>query len=429
MLEELDYEKLYSAYSPLGRKSAADPRVLFKVLVFGYMCGIYSSRKLEEMGEVDHRTVFIDGTKLESCAGRYTFVWRGTAEKQLTKVKAQVAKEFGFHTLAEAQGHLEELKRGIEFVHGTGRRKSEGQKRWEQLAKLCARWAKYEEQLKIMGEGRNSYSKTDPDATFMRLKEDHMRNGQLKPAYNMQVAVNSEYITGAELFTDRNDVKTLKPMLQRMEHFHRARYEEVTADAGYESLENYLYLESTGQLCFIKPTNYDKRNTKRFKAQIGRIENMRYDGEEDCYYCAENRRLLLQRECTQLVDGRWQTEAWYRCESCANCPKRTKCCQAKDPEQAKMLHVKRDFWELRAQATENITSPRGIHLRQCRSIQAEGAFALLKNDFGFRRFLTRGRANVRTEMFLLALAFDLKKYWMKREQGRLQTRVSEKMTA
>ena len=93
------------------------------------------------------------------------------------------------------------------------------------------------------------------------------------------------------------------------------------------------------------------------------------------------------------------------------------------------MHVKRDFWELRAQATENITSPRGIHLRQCRSIQAEGAFALLKNDFGFRRFLTRGRANVRTEMFLLALAFDLKKYWMKREQGRLQTRVSEKMTA
>ena len=427
MLEELDYEKLYGAYSPLGRKSAADPRVLFKVLVFGYMCGIYSSRKLEEacryridfmwlledgkapdhstlarfrtgrcsgiiedlfyqfvrkleeMGEVDHRTVFIDGTKLESCAGRYTFVWRGTAEKQ--------------------------------------------------LAKLCARWAKYEEQLKIMGEGRNSCSKTDPDATFMRLKEDHMRNGQLKPAYNMQVAVNSEYITGAELFTDRNDVKTLKPMLQRMEQFHRARYEEVTADAGYESLENYLYLESTGQLCFIKPTNYDKRNTKRFKAQIGRIENMRYDGEEDCYYCAENRRLPLQRECTQLVDGRWQTEAWYRCESCTDCPKRTKCCQAKDPEQAKTLHVKRDFWELRAQATENITSPRGIHLRQCRSIQAEGAFALLKNDFGFRRFLTRGRANVRTEMFLLALAFDLKKYWMKREQGRLQTRVSEKMTA
>ena len=166
----------------------------------------------------------------------------------------------------------------------------------------------------------------------MRLKEDHMRNGQLKPAYNMQVAVNSEYITGAELFSDRNDVKTLKPMLQRMEQFHQARYEEVTADAGYESLENYLYLEPTGQMCFIKPTNYDKRNTRKFKAQIGRIENMRYDGEDDCYYCAENRRLPLWKESSRLVDGRWQTEAWYRCESCAGCPRRAQCCRAKDSE-------------------------------------------------------------------------------------------------
>ena len=159
------------------------------------------------------------------------------------------------------------------------------------------------------------------------------------------------------------------------------------------------------------------------------VSSSPHDTEEDCYYCAENRKLPLRRDCTQLVDGRWQTEAWYRCESCSDCPRRAQCCRAKDLEQAKTLHVKKDFWEPRAQAMENITSPRGIHLRQCRSIQAEGTFALLKNDFGFRRFLTRGRANVRTEMFLLALAFDPKKYWLKRENGRLQTRVSEKITA
>lgn len=185
------------------------------------------------------------------------------------------------------------------------------------------------------------------------------RNGQLKPSYNMQVAVNSEYITGTELFPNRTDVKTLQPFLKRMEQHHHARYEEVTADAGYESLENYLYLESTGQMCFIKPTNYDTKDSKKFKAQSGRIENMRYDAEEDCYYCEENRRLPLRRENTQLVDGQWRTEAWYRCESCANCPKRALCCRAKDPEQVKMQHVKKDFWELRAQATEDIASPRG----------------------------------------------------------------------
>ena len=110
-------------------------------------------------------------------------------------------------------------------------------------------------------------------------------------------------------------------------------------------------------------------------------------------------------------------------------PCRPQCCRAKDPTKPKEIVLKKTFWEKRAAATENITTPRGIHLRLCRSIQAEGAFALLKNDFGFRRFLTTGKTNVRTEMFFLALAFNLKKLWMKREHGRLQTRASEKMTA
>ena len=477
VLEELNYERLYRAYSPKGRKSAADPQVLFEVLVYGYLCGIYSSRKLEEacryridfmwllgderapdhttlarfrtgrcrealedlfyqlaqelesMGETDHSAVFVDGTKLESSAGRYTFVWRKSVEKHLGKVKEQVCRETGKTSLGALQAHLDAMAEGICFVHGSGRRKSGEQRQWEKLSELLKRWKAYEEQLSIMGEGRNSYSKTDPDATFMRMKEDHMRNGQLKPGYNVQIAVNSEYITGLEVFSDRSDVKTFKPFMRRLEQFHQARYEEVVADAGYESLENYLYLESTGQLCFIKPTNYDQKKGKKFNKQIGRIENMEYDPEEDCFTCAYGRKLPLRRECTEEIDGRFVTTAWYRCESCSDCPVRSQCCRAKDPEQPKTLTLQKTFWEKRAQATERITSQRGIHLRLCRSIQVEGAFGLLKNDFGFRRFLTRGRANIRAELFLLAMAFDLKKLWMKREHGRLQTRASEKMTA
>lgn len=476
-LEELDYEKLYRAYSPRGRKSAADPRVLFKVLVHGYLCGIYSSRKLEEacryrvdfmwllgeenvpdhttfarfrtgrcreavedlfyqfvtklerMGETDHRAVFIDGTKLESRAGRYTFVWRKSVEKHLANVKETVKNQTGMTNLAALRAHLEREAKSISFVHGTGHRKSEAQRQWETLNDLRVRWEGYEQSLATMGEDRNSYSKTDPDATFMRMKEDHMRNGQLKPAYNAQIAVNSEYITGLEVFSARNDVRTLKPFLRRMERFHQARYEEITADAGYESLDNYLYLDSTGQVCFIKPTNYDQKKMKKFKQQLGRIENMAYNPEEDCFTCAQGRKLFLRRECTEIRDSQPVTTSWYRCENCADCPCRTQCCRAKDPEQPKELMLQKTFWEKRAQATENITSERGIHLRLCRSIQVEGAFGLLKNDFGFRRFLTCGKANIRTELFLLALAFDLKKLWMKREHGRLRTRVSEKLTA
>ena len=477
VLEELDYKELYRAYSPKGRKSAVDPQVLFEVLVYGYLCGIYSSRKLEEacryrvdfmwllgdekapdhstlarfrtgrcrealeelfyqlvrkleeMGETDHRTVFVDGTKLESRAGRYTFVWRKNVEKQLGKVKEQVRQQTGLTTPEALASHLEDTVQSIRFVHGSGKRKSPEQKSWENLHRLLERWRAYEQQLGVMGETRNSYAKTDEDATFMRMKEDHMRNGQLKPGYNVQIAVNSEYITGIEAFSDRADARTLKPFLRRLERFHQTRYEEVVTDAGYESLDNYLYLESTGQTCFMKPTNYDQKKSRKFQKQVGRVENMAYDPEEDSFTCAQGRKLTLRRECTEQREGQLVSTAWYRCGDCTGCPCRSQCCRAKDPTQPKELRLQKTFWEKREQTTQRIVSKRGIHLRLCRSVQVEGAFGLLKSDFGFRRFLTRGRANIRAELFLLAMAFDLKKLWMKREHGRLKTRVSEKMTA
>ena len=238
-LEELDYRKLYRAYSAKGRKSKVDPRVLFKVMAYGYQCGIYSSRKLEEacryrvdfmwlleeepvpdhttlarfrtgrcaeavedlfyqyvarleqQGETDHGTVFVDGTKLESRAGRYTFCWRKSVEKHLKTVRQKVVDMTGRKSLLGLKAYLEELEAGSSFVHGSGCRKSETQRQWEKLDELRCRWEEYEKSLEIMGPSRNSYSKTDPDATFMRMKEDHMRNGQLKPAYNVQIAVNA----------------------------------------------------------------------------------------------------------------------------------------------------------------------------------------------------------------------------------------------
>ena len=178
-------------------------------------------------------------------------------------------------------------------------------------------------------------------------------------------------------------------------------------------------------MSFIKPVNYEQMKSASFKKQIGRMENMTYDAGEDCYICAQGRTLPLRRECTELQNGRFITTAWYRCESCAACPVREKCCQAKDTEQAKELRVNKTLQELRKTSLENITTEHGIYLRLCRSIQVEGAFGLLKNDFGFRRFLTRGKKSIRTELFFLALAFDLKKLWMKRDKGRLRTHLSE----
>ena len=471
-LEELEYRKLYEAYSPKGRKSAADPRVMFKVMAYGYECGIYSSRKLEEacryrvdfmwlledepvpdhttfarfrtgrcaeavedlfyqyvrllekQGETDHDAVFIDGTKLESRAGRYTFCWRKSVEKNLEKVKAEVYRLTGLKKLGGLQRRLTRQAKDIPFVYGTGKRKSEAQREWETLDALRQRWEDYVHSLEIMGSTRNSYSKTDHDATFMRMKEDHMRNGQLKPAYNVQIGVNSEYITGIDVFSNRTDYGTLPSFLKTMQRMQHKKYGKIVADAGYESMENYLYLEKHDLESYIKPQNHEAKKTMKFKRQIGRAENMDYDAEGDCYICAQGRKLTLYRESEK--DG--IVTSHYRCESCADCPCREQCCKAKD-EKAKELSVRKQFEQYRAVSEANVTTEDGIYLRLCRSIQAEGTFALLKSDFGFRRFLTSGKANVRTELFFLALGFNLKKRWMKQENGRLQTHLSRLQTA
>lgn len=156
---------------------------------------------------------------------------------------------------------------------------------------------------------------------------------------------------------------------------------------------------------------------------------MTYSPEEDCFTCAQSRKLTLCRACTEVWDGQLVPTAWYRRENCVGCPCRSQSYQAKDPEQPKELCLQKTFCEKRVETTQHITLERGVHLRLCCSIQVEGVFALLKNNYGFRRFFTWSRANIGSELFLLAMTFDLKKLWMKREHGRLQTRVPEKMTA
>ncbi len=474
-LEELDYRKLYRAFSSKGRNPVTDPRVLFKVLVYANQLHIYSGRQiedacrnridmiwlldgepvpdhctiarfkqrcaeeiedlfyqyvrlLEKQKETDHDVVFIDGTKLESRAGRYTFCWRGTVEKDLAKVKKQVQAQTGLKTLAGLETRLRKT-RPAEFVVGKGTRKSQGQKTWEALDALRERWEKYEESLQIMGTDRNSYSKTDPDATFMRMKEDRMRNGQLKPGYNVQIGVNSEYITGIEVFSNRTDYGTLEPFLQEMKKKHGKQYRKVTADAGYESLDNYLYLEENGQISFIKPQNHDVKKTKKYQSQIGHAENMAYDEETDTYTCAMGKALSMYRESKDRYSKHDVTVSHYRCEDCKNCPRREECCKAKDSNSPKELRVRKQYEQKRAESEANIMTEEGIFLRICRSIQAEGAFGLLKNDFEFRRFLTKGKRNVRTELFLLGLGFNLKKLWKKQQSGRLQTHLSVLNTA
>ncbi|MFT9078112.1 transposase [Ethanoligenens sp.] len=150
---------------------------------------------------------------------------------------------------------------------------------------------------------------------------------------------------------------------------------------------------------------------------------MQYDVQAGCYICTAGRKLKFRRECTQLgKQGRFQTMAYYRCESCVDCTHRESCCKAKESK-PKELRVSIDLLRLSKQSPKNIMTERGIQLRLNRSIQVEGAFGVLKNDRKFKRFLTRGRTNISTELYLLCLSYNLNKLWAKCNADRLQTHL------
>lgn len=176
------------------------------------------------------------------------------------------------------------------FVHGRGKRKSRNQKYLELFRRFLERQTVYDWHTASF-QGRNNYCKTDPDATFMHMKDDHMRNAQLKPGYNVQIGVDSEYIVAADIFQDRNDVWTLIPFLETIEKKMGFRYPSVTADSGYESEEAYTYLREQKQKPYIKPQTYEKWKKRSFKQDISKRENMGYDEITDTYICHAGKEL------------------------------------------------------------------------------------------------------------------------------------------
>ena len=463
--DTLDYTRLYDEY--LRHWRAIDPVVMFEILVFAYMNRIYSSRaieqacktdvrfmwllqgesapdhatfarfqnerltdviedlfvqlvmKLHELGEINFRNIFIDGTKIEANANRYTFVWAKTVEKNLQKLNAKINQElpelcqkYGLSetaSLADVVAFLLNARDllGIQFVYGKGKRKTEIQRDYDRIYEYLERIEKYHESQVILGT-RNSYSKTDLDATFMRMKEDHMRNGQLKPAYNVQIGVESEYIVGIGLYSNPTDTTTLIPFLERLRKNIGRKYTNIIADAGYASEENYTYLEENEQNAYIKPADYEIRKAKKYKSNIYRVENLSYDEIGDYFTCPNGKRL------NHAYDGKRKTEngyelvkSYYICESCEGCPHREKCYKGK--YENRKISFSKTMARQKAEATERITADEGNILRQNRSIQVEGAFGIVKQDRDFRRFLTRGKVKTETQFFLLAFAFNINK--------------------
>ena len=259
----------------------------------------------------------------------------------------------------------------------------------------------------------------------MHMKEDHMRNGQLKPGYNMQIGVDSEYIVNAKLFSERTDQLTLIPFLEDTKAKTGIRYKDVVADAGYESEENYVYLNEQKQESYIKPTNYEI-SKKKIKNKYA-TQNFKYNTEADNYVCPENQILTPQYVThSKSKSGYVSEKTIYGSEVCESCPNRHVCTQSSKGRRIQRAKV---FANFRNESLKNITTPKGIELRMNRSIQVEGAFGVLKQDYNFRRFLTRGSKNVTVETLLLCFAYNINKLHNKTIKKRRKTHLFEKMIA
>ena len=486
IVEGMDISEVEAAYSKLGRKPAAPPRILTKILIYAYMEGKYSSRKIQkacerdinfmwilagnpapshktinefrkhrlegvveklfyqfveilyELGEVSLENMFQDGTKIEANANRYTFVWKKAVERYSarlpekaraigTEMEKLYLREFVVSDETFDQDVYKMIKflkdeietKGIKIVHGTGKKQSNEQKLLKTLEELRQKHLEYEGKKEIL-DGRGSYSKTDKDATFMRMKDDHMRNGQLKPAYNVQLAVESEYTVGAGVYQNSNDLGTLVPLLENMfEHcpLIQEHLKKVTADSGYESEENYAFLKNRGIEAYIKPQNYEQMQTRKFKNNIGKRENMTYNAETDEYTCANGKQLRpVGKKKRKSTTGYESEVTVYECESCEGCPHKEKCTKAKGNRK---MEVSKAFVEMRAESLENVNSEHGKLLRVNRSIQVEGAFGIIKEDRQFDQFLTRGLPNVKTELFLLCIGYNMNKLHAKIQNNRI----------
>ena len=488
-VEGMDLSDLYKTYDRI-RKNQATPRQMLKIVLYAAMNRLYSSRDIESacrrdinfmyllegmpapdhatiarfislhfsecskeilagmsealyaMGELSGKSIFIDGTKIESVANKYTFVWKKAVTKSQAKLLEKIERFtaecedlYGIRIVYNDKIDIGTLKRlrkelmkigdeeGIVFVKGAGHRKSQLQKTVEELDEYMRRLSDYKEKLETLGT-RNSYSKTDPDATFMRMKEDAMRNGQLKPAYNIQHGVDSEYITWVDISAHPTDTRTLIPLLKDMEKHLSFKYTEIVADAGYESEENYAFLEGNGQLSFIKPTNYEISKTRRYRKDISRAENMAYDKERDLYICHAGKELpVLYERNPKNESGYRRRITIYGCRDCGGCPYKSDCihgnnCNTPMEERNKTIQVSKKMLEYRKKDLERITGEYGTLLRVNRSIQAEGSFADVKEDMNFRRYLYRGKKNALAQSIILAMGRNISKLHFRIQAGR-----------
>lgn len=377
----------------------------------------------------DTRILYLDGTMIEANANKFTFVWKKTAEKSLKKSLVRVQEvirsieketdlKYAYKELT--RDHLNGfavkvlqycLEKEISFVYGRGKRKTAIQRLYDELRKHTAKIAECSEKIEICGEDRNSYSKTDHDATFMHMKYDYyMNTGVFKPGYNIQLGESDEYIRHIRVGNDRTDSRTFIPFMKG----YQKRYGElpgiIVADAGYGSYDNYMWCLINQTDAYIKYPLYEKEKTAKFRKQKYRKENLLHE-KNGKLLCPKGREFKYQFDkVSHRTDYLSISQVW-ECKTCSRCPFKKQCTKSKGNRRVEINVIGE---ELRKAAGERLDSAAGKQLREQRCIQAEGTFGIIKNDWNYVRLHRRGTENVENEIYLVCTGFNLMKYHHKK---------------
>jgi len=474
IVDSLNLESFKKLYKERGR-SPYHPRMMLKVILYAYMNNIYSCRRIEKLllrdihyiwlagyekpdfitinrfrnrvkseinniftqvvlllsskGFITLDVEYIDGTKIESKANKYTFVWRKSVEKNRTKLMkkisvllAQVDDVIAQDNAVERNEKVEftppmltdiisELKESLETVPAPANKEEkkkcrERKRQVKQLEEHRDKLQEYDNHLAVMGE-RNSYSKTDPDATFMRMKEDAMNNGQTKPGYNLQTATENQFITNFALFPNPTDTLTFIP-LEEMFFSRYGRFAKKTvADSGYGSEENYRFMSGNGTEAFVKYNYFHKEQKPRYKPDPFHPESLYYNKREDYYVCPMGQhmnRIGIKRGKTG--SGYVTESIRYQAARCEGCPLRGQCFKAKGN---RIMEVNHRLNEYKRQARERLTSEEGIQHRGRRCIEPEAVFGQMKYNMQYRRFRHFSKDKVTMDFAFFAIAFNIKK--------------------
>lgn len=474
VIESLDLSGFKKLYHERGR-SPYHPKMMLMVILYSYMNNVYSCRKIEKLlyrdiyyiwlsgyqkpdfatinrfrnrvkNEIGHiftllvlilvekgfvtlEVEYLDGTKIESKANKYTFVWRKSVERNrekllekirvlLQQINEQMAQdkaadvdplELTPQTLCEiskefkeALGSAPEAKTKEEKAAQRGKNKM-----FKELERHGEKLAEYNSRLEQM-EGRNSISKTDPSATFMRMKEDAMCNGQTKPGYNLQISSENQFITDFALFPNPTDTLTFIPFLGSFPGRYGRFPKRVVADSGYGSEENYRFMDEAGIEGFVKYNRFHLEHRPRYKPDTFHPDSLYYNEEGDYYICPMGQRMSRTGTVQTRTEGGYISQsACYRAIRCKGCPLRCLCYKAKANQRT--IRVNHRLNAYKRKACELLTSEEGIKERGRRCIEPEAVFGQMKSNMAYRRFRHMGKDKVVMDFTFFAIAFNIKK--------------------